>query len=103
MPLSHSDLLMILPNLLLDPQALSALQGKHDVPLVILSWLVALAASYASLEIIRLVSSTSSSLWRRTWLTAGASVMGAGVWSMHFVGMHAYQLDFHVSHSHRRE
>jgi len=100
MPLSHSDLLMILPNLLLDPQALSALQGKHDVPLVILSWLVALAASYASLEIIRLVGSHSSSLWRRTWLTAGASVMGAGVWSMHFVGMHAYQLDFHVSHSH---
>ncbi|MFP3340965.1 EAL domain-containing protein [Halomonas sp. SIMBA_159] len=91
---------MILPNLLLDPQALSALQGKHDVPLVILSWLVALAASYASLEIIRLVSSTSSSLWRRTWLTAGASVMGAGVWSMHFVGMHAYRLDFHVSHGH---
>ncbi|WP_404464459.1 EAL domain-containing protein [Vreelandella aquamarina] len=100
MPLPHSDLLMILPNLLLDPQALSALQGKHDVPLVILSWLVALAASYASLEIIRLVSSTSSSLWRRTWLTAGASVMGAGVWSMHFVGMHAYRLDFHVSHGH---
>ncbi|WP_311064547.1 EAL domain-containing protein [Halomonas sp. DWK9] len=99
MPLPHSDLLMILPNLLMDPQALSALQGKHEVPLVILSWLVALAASYASLEIIRLVGSTSSSLWRRTWLTAGASVMGAGVWSMHFVGMHAYRLDFHVSHS----
>jgi diguanylate cyclase (GGDEF)-like protein/PAS domain S-box-containing protein len=91
---------MMLPNLLLDPQALSALQGKHDVLLVILSWLVALAASYASLEIIRLVGSTSSSLWRRTWLTAGASVMGAGVWSMHFVGMHAYRLDFHVSHDH---
>ncbi|GGC92196.1 EAL domain-containing protein [Vreelandella lutescens] len=100
MPLSHSDLLMILPNLLLDPQALSALQGKHDIPLVMLSWLVALAASFASLEIIRLVGRISSSLWRRTWLIAGASVMGAGVWSMHFVGMHAYRLDFHVSHSH---
>ncbi|WP_339117939.1 EAL domain-containing protein [Halomonas sp. BMC6] len=91
---------MLLPNLLLDPQALSALQGKHDVLLVILSWLVALAASYASLEIIRLVGSTSSSLWRSTWLAAGASVMGAGVWSMHFVGMHAYRLAFHVSHGH---
>ncbi|WP_255303881.1 EAL domain-containing protein [Halomonas sp. BL6] len=99
MPLPHGDLPMILPNLLLEPQALSALQGKHDIPLVILSWLVALAASFASLEIIRLVGSTSSTLWRRTWLIAGASVMGTGVWSMHFVGMHAYRLDFHVSHS----
>ncbi|ATH77245.1 PAS domain S-box protein [Vreelandella venusta] len=90
---------MMLPNLLLDPQALDALQGKHDTALVMLSWLIALAASYASLEIIRLVGSTDNPLWRRSWLLAGASVMGAGVWSMHFVGMHAYQLSFPVTHA----
>ncbi|WP_394426313.1 EAL domain-containing protein [Vreelandella stevensii] len=90
---------MILPNLLLDPQTLGALQGTHNAALVTLSWLIALAASYASLEIIRLVGSTDSPLWRRWWLLAGASVMGAGVWSMHFVGMHAYQLSFPVTHA----
>ncbi|WP_445010984.1 MHYT domain-containing protein [Vreelandella stevensii] len=90
---------MILPNLLLDPQALGALQGTHNAALVTLSWLIALAASYASLEIIRLVGSTDSRLWRRWWLLAGASVMGVGVWSMHFVGMHAYQLSFPVTHA----
>ncbi|MGM0823281.1 MAG: EAL domain-containing protein [Pseudomonadota bacterium] len=86
-------------NILSDPQSLSAVQGEHDVQLVVLSWLVALAASYAGLDIIKLVSQISTPSWRRVWLWAGASAMGLGVWSMHFIGMHAYQLDFPVSHA----
>ncbi|OJA05837.1 EAL domain-containing protein [Halomonas sp. QHL1] len=86
-------------NFLSDPQALDAVQGKHDIPLVFISWLVALAASYAGLDIIKLVRKVSNSLWRALWLLAGASAMGLGVWSMHFIGMHAYQLDFPVTHA----
>lgn len=86
-------------NVLSDPQALNAIQGKHDILLVFISWLVALAASYAGLDTIKLVRKVTHSLWRSVWLFAGASAMGLGVWSMHFIGMHAYQLDFPVTHA----
>ncbi|SDM94719.1 EAL domain-containing protein [Vreelandella arcis] len=86
-------------NILPDPQTLNAVQGEHSASLVLLSWLVALAASYAGLDIIKLVSKGSQPAWRRAWLWAGASAMGLGVWSMHFIGMHAYRLDFPVSHA----
>lgn len=89
----------MLLNVLSDPQALDAIQGKHDIPLVFLSWLVALAASYAGLDIIKLVRRVSSPIMRSLWFCAGASAMGLGVWSMHFIGMHAYQLDFPVTHA----
>ncbi|MDR5874185.1 bifunctional diguanylate cyclase/phosphodiesterase [Vreelandella gomseomensis] len=86
-------------NILPDPQSLGAVQGEHAAPLVMLSWLVALAASYAGLDIIKLVSKGSHPAWRRAWLWSGASAMGLGVWSMHFIGMHAYRLGFPVSHA----
>ncbi len=86
-------------NMLSDPSALNAVQGEHDTFLVLVSWLVALAASYAGLDIIKLVRRGANPAWRLGWLCAGASAMGLGVWSMHFIGMHAYQLDFPVSHS----
>jgi diguanylate cyclase (GGDEF)-like protein/PAS domain S-box-containing protein len=89
----------MLLNILPAPQILNAVQGEHNVPLVLLSWLVALAASYAGLDIIKLVSKGCLPAWRSAWLWAGASAMGLGVWSMHFIGMHAYQLDFPVSHA----
>lgn len=90
---------MLVSNILPDPQTLNAIQGEHDASLVLVSWLVALAASYAGLDIIKLVSKMSRPMWRRVWLLAGASSMGLGIWSMHFIGMHAYQLDFPVSHA----
>ncbi|MBF56532.1 MAG: PAS domain S-box protein [Halomonas sp.] len=89
---------MILPDFFLDPQTQNATQGIHDSFLVILSWLVALAASYAGLDIIKLVGKVADSMWRSVWLFAGASAMGLGIWSMHFIGMHAYLLDFPVTH-----
>lgn len=89
----------MLPTMLSNPAALNAIQGEHNASPVLLSWLVALAASYAGLDIIKLVRKVSHSTWRGTWLVAGASAMGLGVWSMHFISMHAYQLAFTVSHA----
>ncbi|MDX5375998.1 MAG: EAL domain-containing protein [Halomonas sp.] len=88
----------ILANLLLDPRSLEAVQGEHHLPLVLVSWAIALAASYAGLDLIKLVSKAQQARWRRLWLFAGAGIMGLGVWSMHFTGMHAYKLDFAVHH-----
>ena len=88
-------------NMLQDPDIINAVQGEHDFFLVLLSWLVAWVASFAGLDIIKLVRKGSKTIWRSTWLLAGASSMGLGVWSMHFIGMHAYRLDFSVSHAPR--
>lgn len=89
----------ILSHLLLDPQALDAVQGEHRWHLVALSWLIALAASYIGLDTIKLVGQARHAGWRWLWLVTGACVMGLGVWSMHFIGMHAYRLDFPVGHA----
>ncbi|MFQ3789416.1 EAL domain-containing protein [Halomonas sp. A29] len=88
----------ILANLLLDPRSLGAVQGEHHLSLVLVSWAIALAASYAGLDLIKLVSKAKQAGRRRLWLFAGAGVMGLGIWSMHFTGMHAYRLDFAVHH-----
>jgi diguanylate cyclase (GGDEF)-like protein/PAS domain S-box-containing protein len=88
----------ILPNLLFDPRTLDAVQGEHHLPLVLVSLAIALAASYAGLDLIKLVSKAKHAGWRRFWLVAGAGIMGLGVWSMHFTGMHAYRLAFPVQH-----
>ncbi|WP_010629399.1 EAL domain-containing protein [Halomonas sp. KM-1] len=84
--------------LIFDPHALDAVQGEHHLPLVLVSWAIALAASYAGLDLIKLVSKAKHAGWRRLWLLAGAGIMGLGVWSMHFTGMHAYRLAFPVQH-----
>ncbi|WP_251309938.1 EAL domain-containing protein [Halomonas sp. NCCP-2165] len=89
----------LLDNLILDPHAIDAVQGEYDLQLVLLSWLIALAAAYIGLDIIKLTHQVRRMVWRWLWLCAGASVMGLGVWSMHFIGMHAYRLDFPVSHT----
>ncbi|MCE8011807.1 EAL domain-containing protein [Billgrantia desiderata] len=88
----------ILTNLILDPRTLDAVQGEHQLPLVLVSLAIALAASYAGLDLIKLVSKARHAGWRRLWLVAGAGIMGLGVWSMHFTGMHAYRLAFPVQH-----
>lgn len=88
----------ILSYFILDPHALDAVQGEHHVHLVLISWAIALAASYTGLEIIKLVSKAKYAGWRGLWLLTGAGIMGLGVWSMHFTGMHAYRLDFAINH-----
>ncbi|MBX3650839.1 MAG: diguanylate cyclase [Burkholderiales bacterium] len=64
--------------------------GNYDFQLVLLSLAVAIMTSYAALD---LASRVSGSGWRPwLWLAGGAAVMGAGIWSMHFIGMLAFSL-----------
>ncbi|WP_192035771.1 EAL domain-containing protein [Halomonas sp. YLGW01] len=88
----------ILDNLIFDPHAIGAVQGEYNMHLVLLSWLVALAAAYTGLDIVKLTRQVRRVAWRWLWLWSGACVMGLGVWSMHFIGMHAYRLDFPLNH-----
>jgi two-component system, sensor histidine kinase and response regulator len=69
----------------------SVLQGTYDYRLVAVSVLIAILAAYAALDLAGRVTVARGRL-RVGWLTGGASGMGLGIWSMHYVGMLAYSL-----------
>lgn len=62
---------------------------------MILSYLIAVAASFSALNLASRVS-TSKGMHQLLWLIFGATTMGLGIWSMHFVGMLALTLPIKV-------
>jgi PAS domain S-box-containing protein len=63
----------------------------YNPSLVALSIIVAVLVSYTSLSLAgRLAASKASHV--RLWLFGGATSMGVGIWSMHFIGMMACSL-----------
>ncbi|MFT0596276.1 putative bifunctional diguanylate cyclase/phosphodiesterase [Klebsiella michiganensis] len=67
------------------------LHGSYDSPLVLFSLAVAILASYTTLVVAGRIA-TSSGRPARWWLAGGACTMGIGIWSMHFIGMLAFDL-----------
>ncbi|WP_033445727.1 bifunctional diguanylate cyclase/phosphodiesterase [Ornithinibacillus scapharcae] len=70
------------------------MEGSYNYYIVALSVLIAILASYSTLNITAKISFARGRN-KYFWLLAGSIVMGAGVWSMHFIGMLAFHL--HVS------
>jgi len=64
---------------------------SYDLTLVVGSVLIALAASYTTLELINRVTNEKAG-FGLVWYAAGAFSMGCGIWSMHFVGMLAFSM-----------
>ncbi|MGA8706018.1 MAG: MHYT domain-containing protein, partial [Steroidobacteraceae bacterium] len=56
-----------------------------------LSIAVAVFVAYASLQLAARVADSQPSSGR-LWLSLGAISMGIGIWSMHYMGMAAFQL-----------
>ena len=69
----------------------AALAGIYDYRLVALSVLIAMLASYAALDLAGRVTAARGRV-RLYWLTGGAAAMGLGIWSMHYIGMLAFNL-----------
>jgi diguanylate cyclase (GGDEF)-like protein len=65
--------------------------GSYNALLVVCSFLVAMLASYTALDMAGRISTTTG-LAARYWLAGGATAMGFGMWSMHFIGMLAFSL-----------
>ncbi len=68
-------------------------KGVYDSRLVILSYLVAVMASYIALDLtgrLRDHNNTKKDTW--LWLIGGAIAMGSGIWSMHFIGMLSFSI-----------
>jgi two-component system, sensor histidine kinase and response regulator len=76
-------------------QAGITLSGIYDYRLIGLSVFLAISASYVSFGLATCVA-MSNRRARLAWLTGGASSMGIGIWSMHFVGMYAFELPIPV-------
>ena len=67
------------------------LRGSYDYRLVAVSVLLAMLASYAALDLAGRLAVARGRV-RSVWLTGGAAAMGLGIWSMHYIGMLAYDL-----------
>ena len=74
------------------------LAGEYNNWLVALSYIVAFVASFAALKIFARALGQRNGLRRKGWQLATAFVAGIGVWSMHFIGMLAFELPVVMNH-----
>ncbi|MCW8945039.1 MAG: EAL domain-containing protein [Sedimenticola sp.] len=79
------------------PNIVTPLEGVYDPSGVLLSVIVAIAASYVAFSMVRrLLITEGSSRWY--WHLGAAMTLGIGIWTMHFIGMIALQLPFPVQY-----
>src|ERR1035437_6892559 len=71
------------------------INGSYDYRLVALSVLIAVLASSATLDLAARVTAAHGRM-RFAWLFGGATAMGTGIWSMHYIGMLAFSLPIPV-------
>ena len=75
--------------------ATRSMVGSYSYQLVTLSILIAIFASYAALELAARITAAIGRV-RSVWLAGGATAMGIGIWSMHYIGMLAFRLPIPV-------
>jgi len=72
------------------------LTGYYEPPLVLISILVAIVASYSALSLAgRVTEATGRAML--AWIAGGAVALGSGIWAMHFVGMLAFRLPIPIA------
>ena len=72
--------------------------SDHNLWVVAASFLIAMLASYVTLDLARRVR-TAQRRVGLAWWAAGSLVMGTGIWSMHFLGMQAFELPISIGFS----
>jgi diguanylate cyclase (GGDEF)-like protein len=70
----------------------------HDLSLISLSCLIAVAGSYAALEMIERWRNAQG-IQARYWQFACAAALGASIWSMHFVATLALNIDLPLTYA----
>ncbi|WP_144510460.1 EAL domain-containing protein [Bacillus sp. FJAT-22090] len=74
------------------------LDGEYSIPIVLLSIIIAVVASYTALSMNERANKNSF-FNRNFWLMLASLAMGFGIWSMHFVGMSAFSLPLEMSYN----
>ena len=72
------------------------IHGHHNLVLVAVSILVAILSSMMALQIAGMARVAQGRLLRQIALVSGSIALGGGIWSMHFIGMLAFELGSHV-------
>ncbi|MBT0961308.1 PAS domain S-box protein [Denitromonas iodatirespirans] len=83
----------------LDADPALFLYGSYSPGLVALSVVVAVLAAISALHAAGLARHATSRKQRATLIVTGAVALGGGIWSMHFIGMLAFELCTPVSYS----
>ena len=73
------------------------LLGSYAYGPIVLSVLIAILASYTALDLAGRVTASRGRA-RLVWLVAGATSMGIGTWSMHYIGMLAFSLPVSIQY-----
>ena len=76
---------------------IAKMNGTYDYWLVSLSVALAMAASYAALDLAGRVTSAHGR-GRAIWLGFGAIAMGVGIWAMHYIGMLALTMPMRIAY-----
>jgi PAS domain S-box-containing protein len=76
----------------------SVLATEYSPVLVALSLLVAVLAAFAAWAVVDRIVESRRPFTRRLWLWSGATVLGTGIWAMHFLGMLAFRLPLPVTY-----
>ncbi len=71
---------------------MSTLPIHYNFGLVIVSVTISICSSFAALLLSDGMRAAANAGLRRFWLASGSVAMGAGIWSMHFLGMLALKL-----------
>ncbi|XPF95780.1 MHYT domain-containing protein [Colwellia sp. RE-S-Sl-9] len=66
--------------------------GSFKPWLVVLSVAIAIFSSFMGMHVASHATNNRSDFWRQFMLLIGSIALGGGVWSMHFIGMIAFQL-----------
>lgn len=87
----------MLSFLSLDQLTQQPLEATYNMLLVMASYIVAVIAAFSGVRLARYAAHDARYDWR--WLAVGSFTMGFGVWSMHFIGMLAFELPIPVSYN----
>lgn len=82
----------------LTPVPSNAIYGEYDWILVVLSYIVAVMASYVALNLVGRLREEQKKQAKIYWLIGGSFTLGAGIWSMHFIGMLAFIMPHHMEY-----
>ena len=72
------------------------LDCTHNPLLVLVAYLVASAASFATLDMAERVVHAEDPRSQRLWRWIGATCLAGGIWAMHFIGMLAFQAPIEI-------
>ncbi|PZP57338.1 MAG: hypothetical protein DI586_00730 [Micavibrio aeruginosavorus] len=70
----------------------NTVRGEYNLYLVLLSYLVAALASYTGLTLANKIFLAKDNHVKNLLHIGGALALGSGIWSMHFIGMLAYNI-----------